>query len=83
MSNNRTTHEEDVYAISRVMATIFAITDAIITLGLGYEYVLPVLLHLPNVSLLEVAAALTVLVALALMQLLLLPVIFILAGITE
>lgn len=80
MSNVETAHEQNVRRISRLAGALFAISDVLLVSLLGFGYVLPFLLELPDVSLLRAASAVTLVFLVGLAQVLLLPVIAVLFG---
>ena len=80
MNNRDATHEQNVRRISRLAGTLFAISDVLLVSLLGFGYVLPFLLDLPDVSLLRAASAVTLVLVVGFAQVLLLPVIAVLFG---
>lgn len=75
MSNEETTHEQNVLRITRLSGTLFALMDVLIVTSLGFGYVGPFLLDVPDVSLLRVASTVAVVLLIGLLQVFLLPVI--------
>ena len=72
----RTTTEGDVLKfISFSVASMMLVVDVVTVFGLGFDYVLPVLLAFPRLKLVETLTALGVLAFLLFVQVLFLPLI--------
>ena len=70
-----TIQREDLKFVSHSIAAMMAIVDVATTLGLGFDYVVPVLLAFPQLELNQTVTAVGVLLILLLMQVLFLPLI--------
>lgn len=83
MTSSEQTHRRNVLRITRVMGSVFALADVLLLGALGFGYVLPRLLAFSELSALQFASAVAILLLLGLVQVLLLPIIAVLFGVVS